>query len=115
MDEAAFTGFPRDTFAFLRGLAANNNKSWFDEHRADYETFCMAPARAFIEALGPRLKKISPTVQWEAKVNGSIFRINRDIRFAKDKRPYKTNLDLWFWHRTRGGWSAPGFFVRSCA
>ena len=112
MSDPSFTGVPKGTFTFLRGLRDSNNKAWFDAHREDYDAFYMAPARALVEALGPRLKKISPTVQWEAKVNGSIFRINRDVRFAKDKRPYKTNLDLWFWHGVRGGWSAPGFFVR---
>jgi uncharacterized protein (TIGR02453 family) len=112
MAAAGFTGFPRDTFSFLRGLADNNNKAWFDAHRADYQNYCLAPGFAFIDALGPRLKKIAPMVKWEARVNGSIFRINRDIRFSKDKRPYKTNLDMWFWHGERGGWAAPGFFVR---
>ena len=112
MDEAEFTGFPRGTFTFLRGLTAHNEKAWFEAHREDYERCWMAPARLFVEALGPKLKKIAPGIQWEPKVNGSIFRINRDIRFAKDKRPYKTNLDLWFWHGDRGGWAAPGFFLR---
>ena len=112
MTDIAFTGFPEGTFRFLRGLAAHNDKAWFDAHRAEYERHYLAPALAFVEALGPRLKKISTKVQWAAKVNGSLFRINRDVRFAKDKRPYKTNLDLWFWHGERSGWNAPGFFVR---
>jgi uncharacterized protein (TIGR02453 family) len=115
MGKDSFAGFPDGTFAFLRGLAKNNNKVWFDAHRDDYEQYYVAPARALVEALGPRLRKISPGVSCEPQVNGSIFRINRDVRFSKDKTPYRTNLDLWFWHGERGGWSAPGFFFRLSA
>jgi uncharacterized protein (TIGR02453 family) len=108
----AFAGFPRGTFTFLRGLRDNNDKAWFEAHRSDFERYWMAPARECVEVLGPRLRKIAPGIHYEAKVNGSIFRINRDVRFAKDKSPYKTNLDLWFWHGSRSGWDAPGIFVR---
>jgi len=51
-------------------------------------------------------------VHYEPRVNGSIGRINRDIRFSQDKSPYKAHLDLWFWHGDRRGWSLPGFFFR---
>lgn len=107
-----FTGFPKETFVFLSGLAGNNSKDWFDAHRADYDNHYVAPAKAFVEAIGPKLKSISKTVNYEAKINGSIFRINRDVRFSKDKRPYKTNLDMWFWEGDKRGWETPGFFLR---
>src|SRR3954447_12759897 len=87
-----FNGFPKETFAFLEGIAAHNEKAWFEDHRDLYEAGYVAPARAFVETLGPKLKKVSPTVQFEPKVNGSLSRINRDIRFSKDKRPYKDHL-----------------------
>src|SRR4051812_26183724 len=93
-----FAGFPKQTFAFLAGIHAHNEKAWFDEHRDLYEAGYVVPARAFVEALGAKLKTISPGVQYEAKVNRSMHRINRDIRFSKDKRPYKEHLNLWFWH-----------------
>jgi uncharacterized protein (TIGR02453 family) len=111
----SFTGFPPETFAFLKGLAKNNSKDWFEAHREDYEVFHLAPAKAFVEAIGPGLKAIAKDVHAEAKVNGSIFRINRDVRFSKDKRPYKTTLDLWFWEGEKRGWEAPGFYVRLMA
>ncbi len=111
----AFTGFPPETFAFLKGLAKNNTKDWFEAHRQDYELYDLAPAKEFVEAIGSRLKKISKTINAEAKVNGSIFRINRDVRFSKDKRPYKTSLDLWFWEGEKRGWEAPGFYLRLMA
>jgi uncharacterized protein (TIGR02453 family) len=107
-----FTGFPKTTFAFLGGIAAHNDKAWFDAHRADYDAGYVDPARSFVAALGPELRKISKTVSYEPKVNGSLFRIQRDVRFAKDKTPYKTHLDLWLWEGDRRGWDSPGFFFR---
>jgi uncharacterized protein (TIGR02453 family) len=106
----SFPGFPKETFAFLEGIAAHNEKAWFEDHRDLYEAGYVAPARAFVEEMGPRLKKLSPTVQYEAKINGSLQRVNRDIRFSKDKRPYKEHLNLWFWHGDRKGWAQPGFW-----
>lgn len=105
-----FAGFPKQTFAFLQGIHAHNEKAWFDEHRDLYEAGYVVPARAFVEALGAKLKAISPTVQYEAKVNRSMHRINRDIRFSKDKRPYKEHLNLWFWHGDSKDWHRPGFW-----
>ena len=106
----AFGGFPKETFAFLSGIAAHNDKIWFDAHRDLYEAGYDAPARAFVEALGPKLRAISSDVKFEPKVNGSLQRVNRDIRFSKDKRPYKESLNLWFWHGDNKGWGAPGFW-----
>jgi uncharacterized protein (TIGR02453 family) len=109
-EQGGFTGFPKETFAFLEGIAAHNEKAWFDAHRDLYEAGYVAPGRALVDALGPLLRAISPAVQYEARVNRSMHRINRDIRFTKDKRPYKDYLDLWFWHGERRTWDAPGFW-----
>jgi uncharacterized protein (TIGR02453 family) len=109
------TGFPRKTLTFLAGLAGHNDKGWFYAHREDYELAYVAPARAFVEEVGPRLREIAPDIQFEPKINGSISRINRDIRFSPDKRPYKDHLDLWFWHGRKRGWEQPGFFLRIMA
>ena len=106
----AFSGFPKETFAFLEGIAAHNEKAWFEDHRDLYEAGYVAPGRSFVDALGAKLKAISPTVQYEAKVNRSMHRINRDIRFSKDKRPYKDRLNLWFWHGDSKDWHQPGFW-----
>lgn len=115
MVAAGFSGFPEGTFRFLAGIAAHNERPWFEAHRRDYEQFYVAPARALVETLGPRLRTISRGVSFAAKVNGSIFRIHRDVRFSSDKSPYRTHLDLWFWEGERRGWSAPGFFLRMFA
>ncbi len=106
-----FKGFGPKTRKFLRDLGANNNKVWFDANRADYEAHYLEPAKDFIEAVSRPLKKIAPGIQAEPRVNGSIFRINRDIRFSKDKTPYKDHLDLWFWEGERKT-AVSGLFFR---
>jgi uncharacterized protein (TIGR02453 family) len=115
MSIAAFSGLTETTFEFLREIGEHNDKLWFDAHRKDYEAGFVSPARQLVDELGPRLRALSPTVRFEPRINGSIARINRDIRFSKDKRPYKDHLDLWFWHGERRGWEAPGFFFRMTA
>lgn len=112
---STFKGFPKETTEFLRQLSDTNDKSWFDAHRDDYQACYVEPALAFVAAIGARLQKISPGVSFEPKINGSLFRINRDVRFSKDKRPYKDHIDLWFWHGDKRGWDSPGFFFRMLA
>lgn len=106
-----FTGFGPETRKFLRGLGKHNDKSWFDAHRAEYDAHYMEPAKAFVEAVGPMVEKFAPNVSWEPRVNGSIFRVNRDIRFSKDKTPYKDHIDLWLWEGERKT-ALSGFFLR---
>jgi uncharacterized protein (TIGR02453 family) len=106
------TGFSKKTLRYLKDLAEHNDKTWFDEHRGHYESFYLQPALEFIAAIGPKLRTISPDVQFEARINGSLFRIQRDVRFSKDKTPYKAHIDLWFWHGDRKNWSTPGYFFR---
>lgn len=108
------SGFPKETVTFLKGLGANNTKSWFDAHRADYETAYIGPAKVFIEAVAEPLRTLAPDIHAEPRVNGSIFRINRDIRFSKDKTPYKNHLDLWFWSGERKT-AVSSFFFRLTA
>ena len=108
-----FDGFTDETFRFLAELTANNEKTWFEANRGRYEAHYLAPALAFIEAIGPRMRAELPgEVQFEARVNGSLFRINRDVRFSKDKTPYKNHIDMWFWQGERKGWESPGYYVR---
>jgi len=92
----AFSGFGDATFRFMRDLGRNNDKAWFQAHRTAYEEDLLQPAMAFIEAIGPLLARFSPGVRAEPKIGGSMMRINRDIRFSPDKRPYKDHLDMTF-------------------
>jgi len=105
-----FTGFPAETTKFLAGLAKDNSKEWFDAHRSEYDDYWVAPAKAFVAAAGEALREIAP-VEAQARVNGSIFRVNRDIRFSADKRPYKDHLDFWFWEGDRKR-AVSGFYLR---
>jgi len=109
-----FEGFAGSTLSFLAELGRNNTKVWFDAHRADYEACYLAPAVSFVEAAAPFLQRLAPGMQAEPRINGSIFRINRDPRFSPDKRPYKDHLDLWFWEGERKG-AVSGLFFRLTA
>src|SRR5713226_8417003 len=89
--------FTADTLRFFRGLARNNRKPWFEAHRADYERDVRLPMRTLIEDMDVRLARLAPEIAGDPK--RSMFRIYRDIRFSKDKSPYKTHAACWFHHR----------------
>lgn len=91
----SFTGFPAETFAFLRGLAADNSKAWFDAHRAEYDAHVLTPALDFVASLAPRIAPMG--YQAAPRLNGSYRRLNRDVRFSKDKTPYSPRIHLIFW------------------
>ena len=110
-EDPDFGGFSRETVVFLRGLKKNNTREWFESHRNAYEDFVLEPAKAFVTALGRRLKEISPNIVAAPKINKSIFRLNRDTRFSPDKSPYKPNLGVFFWEGPRSRMESPGFYV----
>ena len=110
MASSEFEGFPKECLSFFEDLERHNDKQWFDARRKEYDEQVMAPARAFVESMGVRLQKIAPEVVADPKVNRSLFRINRDTRFSKDKRPYKTTLAVLFWEGTRKRMECPGFY-----
>lgn len=104
--------FTPKTFAFLRDLAANNEREWFKAHQAEYERYVREPALDFIGDFDIHLTKISPFfVADTRKAGGSLFRIQRDTRFAKDKTPYKENTGMQFRHQAAGDVHAPGFYL----
>lgn len=123
----AFEGFPKQAFQFFKDIGANNNREWFQEHKQDYIHHVQTPAVSFLVALGERLKLISPAITYDTRTNGagSLMRIYRDIRFSKDKSPYKTHIgmNLWegtskketpgyhFWMDRKGGAVYGGFHV----
>ena len=89
--------FTPASLTFLRGLARNNRRDWFEAHRADYETAILRPMREFVEEMDVRLARLAPEIVGDPK--RSLFRIYRDVRFSKDKSPYKTHAACWFFHR----------------
>lgn len=104
--------FTKKTFKFLRDLEKNNNRDWFEANKHHYEEFVREPALAYIEAMAPHLKKISPHfIASPKKVGGSLMRVYRDVRFSKDKTPYKTNIGIQFRHAAGKDVHAPGFYL----
>src|SRR5258708_33462377 len=102
---SAFRGWPEECQRFFIGLELDNSKKYFDANRTIYEEAVKAPMVALIESLeadyGP----------------GKVFRANRDIRFSKDKSPYKTNIAGYAGMGGRGGYlslDARGLLVAAC-
>lgn len=104
--------FSSATFSFLERLAAHNDKAWFEAHKAEYEDCVRTPALAYIGAMAPLLADFAPQFRAEArKMGGSLMRVYRDTRFARDKTPYKTNVGIQFRHRLGKDVHAPGFYL----
>ena len=97
---ASFAGFRPAAFRFLRDLARNNEKVWFEAHRDVYEREVREPMRRLVEAFDAELASIAPEIVGDPK--RSMFRIHRDVRFSRNKSPYKTNAGAWFYHRDAG-------------
>jgi uncharacterized protein (TIGR02453 family) len=104
--------FRPEALDFLRGLEAWNEREWFHAHRDEYDALLLEPARDFVEAFGALSERLGEGVDADPRVGRSIMRINRDTRFARDKRPYKTHLDLWFPQGPGRSRERPGFWFR---
>ncbi|HNV82819.1 MAG TPA: DUF2461 domain-containing protein [Arenimonas sp.] len=103
--------FSDKTFKFLNNLHRNNNREWFNEHKADYETHVRQPFLALIGDFQAPLAKISSHYVSDPRaVGGSLFRINRDARFSKDKSPYKHFMGARFYHEKGRDSEAPKFY-----
>jgi uncharacterized protein (TIGR02453 family) len=104
--------FSRNTFKFLAELETNNNRVWFEENKPRYEALVREPALDFIHAMAPSLKKFAPHFRADArKMGGSLMRVYRDTRFARDKTPYKTNVGIQFRHTLAKDVHGPIFYV----
>ena len=108
----SFPGFPKDFVRFFKELKNNNNREWFAENKLRYKQSIVVPLCDFIVAMGPRLEKISNCYVADGRANGgSMFRIYRDVRFSKDKRPYKEHAACHFRHEAGKDAHAPGFYL----
>jgi len=107
-----FDGFPKDLFDFLEELGQNNNRDWFAANKPRYYESVVKPMGQYIGAVAPRLHEVSSHFRADPKPHGgSMFRIYRDTRFARDKTPYKTHAACHFRHQMGGDAHAPGFYV----
>lgn len=104
------SNFPKCAADFLSQLSRNNNKEWFENHRDDYKTMFLEPAQEFVIEMGEKLQSIRPNIIAIPKIDKSIFRLHRDVRFSKDKLPYKTNLGIIFWEGDDKKLESSGFY-----
>lgn len=99
--KSPFPGFPRETLKFLRQLKRNNNRPWFQAHKALYEDKVKRPMEELVLALGGPMQGFAPELVTDPK--RAIFRIYRDTRFSRDKTPYKTHIAAHFSPRRAEG------------
>lgn len=109
---STFKGLPKDFFLFFKDLAKNNERPWFEANKERYKASVVAPLSDFIAVMAPRVAKISKHIVCDPRPNGgSMFRIYRDVRFAKDKSPYKTNAGVHFRHALGKDAHVPGYYM----
>ena len=105
-----FKGFPEEGIRFFKKLKRNNNRQWFEKHKAVFEEQVKVPMQSYIEALKPYFNQFAP--EFDLNPKRAIFRIYRDIRFSNDKTPYKTHIAAHFVLRGRPkGFLGSGFYV----
>ena len=88
--------FTPETFRFFRELGRNNRKDWMDENRERYRDCVVQPFRRLLEELTPKMLELDSRFETLGRTGANFSRINRDIRFARDKTPYKTQMYLKF-------------------
>jgi uncharacterized protein (TIGR02453 family) len=93
---AANSPFTKETFQFFRELGRNNRKTWMDENRDRYQTCIVQPFRRLLEDLAPAVLELNENFDVSGRSGANFSRINRDIRFAKDKTLYKTQMYVKF-------------------
>ncbi len=99
-------------FRFINDLKKNNNRAWFQANKQRFEEEVRNPLLRFIADFAGPLTKISPHfLALPTAQGGSLFRLHRDTRFSKDKKPYKENLGIHFRHEAGKSAHAPGFYL----
>ncbi|MCI0632340.1 MAG: DUF2461 domain-containing protein [Actinobacteria bacterium] len=103
--------FDEETFEFLDGLIRNNDRAWFTANKERYERAVKQPFLEFIADAGPELRSVSKNLVADPSPSGgSMFRIYRDVRFSKDKSPYKTYAGAHFQLGGKGV-HGPGYYL----
>src|SRR5579875_1223606 len=102
--------FQPESFKFLRGLVKHNDREWFEARRAVYERSLKAPLLAVIEEINHALEEFAP--EHVRPPHKTMMRIYRDIRFSKDKRPYKHHVSAWWARRGMEKTSGGGFYLQ---
>lgn len=106
----AFNGFTKESITFLKELAANNNKEWFEKNRETYQNEIFLPLKQLAIDLGPVINKIDEKIDITPQFNRTISRIYRDTRFSNDKSPFRTDQWLSFKRPVKIFGNVPEFF-----
>lgn len=96
----AFTGFTKSSIGFLKDLAVNNNKEWFEANRGSYEEHLLGPLKGLSADLGPMISSIDAEIEIAPNINKTISKIYRDVRFSNDKSPFR--IDQWLTFKRPG-------------
>ena len=104
------THFSPEAMKFLRGLARNNDREWFEARRAVYERAVKAPMLALVDEITAAMTEFAP--EHVRPAHKIMMRIYRDIRFSKNKQPYKTHLAAWWARRGMEKTSGGGFYLQ---
>lgn len=105
-----FQGFNRETLDFLVENRIQNSKVWFGEHRDSYEKQVLEPLRELVTELTPTMLSIDPLFTVEPKVNKTIARIYRDVRFSRDKSLYREEMWITFMRNKKFWEGLPGYY-----
>lgn len=105
-----FDGFFHETLAFLKGLEKNNNKTWFEAHRSEYQEYLLRPFQLLVAGLSEPMLAIDPHFGTRPAVDKTLSRIYRDIRFSRDKSPYRARMWLTFKRPSKDWKGAPAYF-----
>ncbi|MFC1583733.1 DUF2461 domain-containing protein [Candidatus Neomarinimicrobiota bacterium] len=105
-----FEGFTTDTLVFLKELAENNNKAWFENHRGEYQEHLLRPFQLLVSELSELMLSIDPQFETRPAIDKTLSRIYRDTRFAKDKSPYRPRMWLSFKRLSKDWKTAPAYF-----
>lgn len=110
-NEVFMSYFTKETVKFFKQLDKNNTKEWYEAHRDRLNEDVLDPAKIFVLHMGDMLRDIAPNVMAIPKTDKSIFRLHRDVRFSKNKAPYKTNLGILFWEGEGKKMECSGFYM----
>ena len=99
----------KSTFNFLKSIADNNHREWFAEHKDEYEA-ARAEVLVFVTELIKAIHEVDPLIPADTDPKKSVMRIYRDVRFSKNKDPYKKNFGIWFSAKSKGG-NEPGYYL----
>ena len=104
-----FLGMPKDALVFLRGLKRNNTREWFEKNKERFEQTVKDPFLSLLHEVGEQLHSFHASIVVDPKKNA--YRIYRDIRFSKDKTPYKTWIAASFTFKGGDRKTSPGFYL----